>query len=344
MPDSTYTVDLLTSFLHGSPFHMRHSGYEAIVDHLKNSRVFFTHDFARLTRLSYPLKLVRLLPRSYSSVNAETAALRSDGKVLHHLYAEDTLLISTLGRFVRDRTIVATFHRPPRVLDTTMPFFWKKAIRKLSGVIALSPQQFRYLRSICGAEAQVSLIPHGIDTDYYAPSNDERSRRLLLSVGSYLRNYGTLVQAMKILHRKAPALRLISVSKGPMLRTQNLIPLPTISDEELLDYYKKACFAVLPYDELVASNAMLEAMACGMPIVCPDSESARFYLGENTPTTYEPGNPIALAEKIYWLYRNDKERRLLSSQMRERAQMFSWQKVCKLIRGFYDEVLDSKVG
>lgn len=322
---------------------MRNSGYEAIVDHLKNSRVFFAGDFVSLTKLVYPLGLVRLLPRSYSSVFAEIAALKGDGKVLHHLYAEDTLWVSTLGRLGRDRTIVATFHRPPRVLDATMPFFWKKTIRKLSGVIALSPQQCRYLRSICGAETQVSLIPHGIDTDYYAPSNDERSRGVLLSVGSYLRNYRTLVEAMNILHRKAPALRLISVSKKPMLRTQNLIPLTNISDQQLLDYYKKACFAVLPFDELVASNAMLEAMACGMPIVCPDFESARFYLGENVPTTYEPGNPTALAEKIYWLYQNDKERRFLSSQMRERAQLFSWQKVCKLIRGFYDEVLDSRI-
>jgi glycosyltransferase involved in cell wall biosynthesis len=149
---------------------------------------------------------------------------------------------------------------------------------------------------------------------------------------------------MDMLWHQAPNLKLLAISDQPLPRTKNTISLTNISDEELLSYYKKASFVVLPFGNLVASNAMLEAMACGMPIVCPDSGSARFYLGENMSTTYEPGNPIALAEKIYWLYSNDKERRRLSSQMRERAQLFSWQKVCKLIRGFYDEVLDSKVG
>jgi glycosyltransferase involved in cell wall biosynthesis len=127
-----------------------------------------------------------------------------------------------------------------------------------------------------------------------------------------------------------------------MLRTENLIPLTAVNDEELLEYYKKASFAVLPYRDLVASNAMLEAMACGMPVVCPNLESARFYLGESVPTIYEPGNPTALAERIYWLYQNDKERRLLSMQMRRRAQLFSWKRICDLIRDFYDQLLDSR--
>jgi hypothetical protein len=138
-PSSEYVVDLFTPFLHGKPYHMQHSGYEAVVDFLSNSRVIYAGDFAKLTRLSYPLRLAHILPRSYSSLDAELAALRSDGKILHHLYAEDTLWMSMFARFRGSRTVVATFHRPPHVLEATMPFFWKKKVRKLAGVIALSP-------------------------------------------------------------------------------------------------------------------------------------------------------------------------------------------------------------
>jgi len=106
-PSSEYVVDLFTPFLHGKPYHMQHSGYEAVVDFLSNSRVIYAGDFAKLTRLSYPLRLAHILPRSYSSLDAELAALRSDGKILHHLYAEDTLWISMFPRFMGSRAIVA---------------------------------------------------------------------------------------------------------------------------------------------------------------------------------------------------------------------------------------------
>ena len=107
LPNSNCVVDLLTPFLHGKPYHMKHSGYEAIVDFLTDSRVIYVGDFPKVTKLSYPLRLAHILPRSYSSLDAELAALRSDGKILHHLYAEDTLWISMFPRFMGSRAIVA---------------------------------------------------------------------------------------------------------------------------------------------------------------------------------------------------------------------------------------------
>ena len=342
LPSSNYVVDLLTPFLHGKPYHMEHSGYEAIVDFLPNSKVIYVGDYAKLTKLSYPLRLARILPQSYSSLDAELTALRGDGKILHHLYAEDTLWISMCRHFSHSRTLLATFHRPPQVIEATMPFFWKKKIQNLAGVIALSPEQNDYLCSVCGTKTKVRLIPHGIDTGYFTPGNYEKSRELVLSVGNYRRDFGILVEAMRILSHEAPDLRMLAICNRPLPRRQNVVRLADIGDEELLEYYRRASFVVFPFGSLVASNAMLEAMACGTPIVCPYSDSARYYLGNGIQTMYEPGNANALADKIRWLYQNDKERRSLSSQMEVRAQLFSWERICKLTRAFYDEVLGSR--
>jgi glycosyltransferase involved in cell wall biosynthesis len=144
---------------------------------------------------------------------------------------------------------------------------------------------------------------------------------------------------MNILYHKAPGLRLTAVSKQPLPDTKNLIRLTNISDEELLAYYRKASFVVLAFGNLTASNAMLEAMACGLPVICPDFQSARFYMGD-TPTTYEPGNANDLADKIIWLYENDDERRKLASEMRERAQLFSWFRISSMMRSFYETILN----
>lgn len=338
-------VNLLTPYLHGKPEHMQQSGYEALVDFIPNSKVINCLDFRKLTKLSFPLRLAHILPQSYYSVDAELAALRSDGKVLHHLYGEDTLWLSLLARPRRSCPTVVTFHRPPHRLETDLPFFWKKKIRNLGGVIALAPNQRNYLRSICGGNTPVSLIPHGIDTDRYTPGDDLRSSDLLLSVGSYLRDFTTLAGAMSILANTAPELKLVLISKRRVpfsSSVQNIISVAEIEDEDLIRYYKKVSFVVLPFQSLVASNAMLESMAFGTPIVCPDSDAARFYLGDGIPSMYEAGNPNSLAEKILWLHKADRERRRLSCGLRNRAQQFSWPNVCRLILNFYDEILDSR--
>jgi glycosyltransferase involved in cell wall biosynthesis len=336
-------IDLLSPYSQGKPYHIPHSGYETVTNFIGRSRVFFVGDFPRLTRLSYPLRLLRILPKSYSSIHAELTALKGRGKILHHLYGEDTLWLSLIRRPDR-RPLVATLHRPPRVLDATMPFFWKRTIGKLSGIIVLSPEQLAFMQLVCKhTKTHVSLIPHGIDTDYFMPGDSERAKDLIISVGNYLRDYKTLIEAMKIISKKAPELQLILVSVyTPRLKTsaQNISPRIAVSDEELLNFYRHASFIVLPYAALAASNTMMEAMACGMPVICPRFESARYYLGHDAATMYEPGNRKELADKILWLHGNDRERRKRGSLMRKRAEIFSWPKIASSVRKFYDQILE----
>jgi glycosyltransferase involved in cell wall biosynthesis len=337
-------VDFLTPYLRGKSYHMPHSGYETLLNFVERPNIICVEDFPRISRLLYPLRPLRILPKSYSSWRAELAALKASGGILHHLYAEDTLWISSLGRKAR-RPIVATFHRPPKILNATMPFFWRRTARRLGGIVVLSPEQLAFFRATCGsAKTQVSLIPHGIDVDHFGFNQKDRSGDLVIAVGNYLREYDTLIKAMKIVSGSAPRLRLVLVSVSASrvgVGTTNVLLHARISDEALLRYYRQASFMVLPLTSMAASNTMLEAMACGMPVICPGFESAFFYMGEDVPTTYEPGNPNDLAQKILWLYGEDKERRDLGLQMRRRAELFSWPKIWTSLRDFYDLILES---
>lgn len=194
MPEE-FAVDLLTPQLNGQPHvtdgitHMRRSGYEAIVNYLGNSKIYYVPNFPKLIKLSYPLRVARLLPKSYLSLHAEQAALKGKGRLLHHLYGENTLWLSLFGHQHQHRPIVTTFHRPPCLLNAVMPLFWKQAIHNLAGVVVLSPTLLSYMKSSCSlVRTHIALIPHGIDTDYFSPSGDERSNELAISVGSYLRD------------------------------------------------------------------------------------------------------------------------------------------------------------
>jgi len=341
MPEE-FAVDLLTPHINGQPLvtdgitHMRRSGYEAIVHYLGKSYVYYVPDFPKLIKLSYPLRVARLLPKAYLSLHAEQAELKGKGRLLHHLYGENTLWLSLLSH--HRRPIVATFHRPPNLINATMPVFWKQAIHNLAGVVVLSPTLLSYMKSSC-SPTNVALIPRGADTEYFSPAGDERSDELAISVGNYLRDPATLIRAMRIVHEKAPHLKLILVSRTPVGGAENITVKRGLTDEELLGYYRRSSFMVLSLIDLVASNAMLEAMACSMPVICPNFESARFYMG-NVPTTYQPGNANDLADKIIWLYENGDERRKLGSEMRERAHTFSWFRISSMMRNFYETILN----
>jgi len=166
----------------------------------------------------------------------------------------------------------------------------------------------------------------------------------VITVGNYLRDHDTLIKAMKIVSANAPRLKLVLVSASAprvSIGTPNVLPRVRISDEALLTYYRQASFMVLPLTALAASNTMLEAMACGMPVICPRFESAFFYMGKNVPTTYEPGNANDLAQKILWLYGEDEQRRDLGFEMRRRAELFSWSRIVTLLRDFYGLMLES---
>ena len=192
MPEE-FAVDLLTTHWNGQPqvpggiSHMRHSGYEAIIHYLGTSRVYYVPDFPKVTKLCYPLRVARLMPKSYLSLHAEQAALKGNGKLLHHLYGENTLWLSLLGHHHHHRPIVATFHRPPHLINSVMPVFWKQAIHNLAGVVVLSPTLLSYMKSSCSV-TNIALIPHGVDTEYFSPAGDERSDELAISVGDYLRD------------------------------------------------------------------------------------------------------------------------------------------------------------
>lgn len=336
------TVGFLTSFLPGKSHHMTHSGYEQLIRYIDHSSVFYVKDFPRLSRITYPLRLARILPKSYASAHAELAALKSNETILHHLYGEDTLWLSFLRRFCERRHIIATLHRPPHVMNRTMPVCWKRSLRRLAGIIVLSPGQLSYLRSTLGEnDARLALIPHGVDSEYFAPDpKHDRTGDLGLIVGTYLREYKTLAKAMRIVSGRAPSLRLGLVSRQ-RANISNVENFGRLSDRELLAYYRKASFVVLPFEDATASNALLEAMACGLPIVCPDLSAVRYYIGKDAPTTYKPWDYNELASKVLWLYENGQERDRLGSRMRERSELFSWDIVSARVGSFYKLILES---
>ena len=88
-----------------------------------------------------------------------------------------------------------------------------------------------------------------------------------------------------------------------------------------------------------ANNALLEAMACGLPIVSENVGGVSEYTGSRCAILCEPGLAEALAQSILMLYREPNMIARMGLLARERAEELNWQRVALRTVRLYEDLL-----
>ncbi len=178
-------------------------------------------------------------------------------------------------------------------LNVGMPIFARRA----DAIIAVSQQTKRDLLAMYGIEDQkVVVIPEGIDQDRFRPVDPKDSRSLDLQrrFGSYLLMVGTLeprknhaaaLRALVRLHAHGHKLKLVIVGGAgwkfsPVHQLVAQLNLESwveftgyVPDEELPTYYSNALALLQPSLYEGFGFPVLEAMACGTPVVASNRSS-----------------------------------------------------------------------
>jgi glycosyltransferase involved in cell wall biosynthesis len=85
--------------------------------------------------------------------------------------------------------------------------------------------------------------------------------------------------------------------------------------------------------------AVIEAMACGKPVIASNLERLKYFLNENNSILINPGDRDALKEKILYLYENADAREKMGKAGREYVQEnFDIMKVVKEYEGIYEKL------
>ncbi len=193
-------------------------------------------------------------------------------------------------------------------------------------------------------QRRVTVIYHGV-RDIFSPSanGDERENFLLAVSDIYVqKNLHTLIQALAMVKAAFPDISLQIAGRAIDLgylaelkaaaRTygveDSLIFLGERSTEELIELYRKCKLFVFPSTVETFGNPLVEAMACGAPIVTSNTAAMPEIVGD-AAKFFDPLDPRDMADRIIDLYRDPEARESLSRRALQRSKFFSWHKTAE---------------
>ena len=91
----------------------------------------------------------------------------------------------------------------------------------------------------------------------------------------------------------------------------------------------------LPITDCTANNSLLEALACGLPVITNDVGGVRDYINNQCAVLVEPGNANLMADQLLELLGNDNLRKDMSLKAREQSLQFDWKIIADRMKEIY---------
>jgi glycosyltransferase involved in cell wall biosynthesis len=207
---------------------------------------------------------------------------------------------------------------------------------------------------------KIDISPLGVDTDLFLPTTTEHHRRerqdlrrrLGLSPAEVVciytgrltedKNPLLLASAIAELRARGEGFSGLFVGSGPqrdeIKSRSGCVVHPFVPVYELPSFYRAADIAVWPTQE---SLSMLDAAACGLPIVANDTVSTPERL-EGNGVTYRLNDVADLTRVLYGLRHQQQRERLGLIGSRKITRQFSWSSIAKKRLGDYQASIGGK--
>ncbi len=234
-----------------------------------------------------------------------------------------------------------------KILGPVFRAIWSRAAALVACSEGLKERALRFLPSVA-----IDVIPNGVELDRFYPSEaKERPEVLrLLTVGrlSVIKRVEMLIDAVEILHNEGCRLHFTIVGGGgmePQLRESvrkknlgNVVEIAGRADpEDMPQVYRQSDILISASMQEGMSNAMLEAMASGLPIIATRCEGLDELIADNGLVVERPE-----AETIAGAIKKLAGDRRLCSQMalaaRKRAEQFSWSRAAESYLALYERL------
>jgi glycosyltransferase involved in cell wall biosynthesis len=230
------------------------------------------------------------------------------------------------------------------------------------GEITLCPSHFSELAITKYGKLRTRVVSNGVDlkkfhkinTNFlYKKYNLNKKDKRILFVGRLdpEKNVITLIKSIKYLVEKYPNIHIDIV--GGQTDVDNLTGIVQdkkykdkitcygrVDEKDLIGFYNACDIYVQPSIFELEGMVVLEAIACGKPIIISNSkESAAKHFVEGNGFLFKTKDPKDLAEKILHILKNPKLKAKFGKKSRELAKKYDINKSVDMLEQTYDEIL-----
>jgi glycosyltransferase involved in cell wall biosynthesis len=267
--------------------------------------------------------------------------IRERDCIYHFLYGETNYHYAGYLNGMRGNRIVATFHLPPANIQRVVKIDWH--LKQLAAILCVGTNQVSYFSEFLDRK-RLFFAPLGVDVEYYLPPErfEDRDPDLCIIIGENYRDFPTLRGTIELVSYIRPQTRFVCVmpkKNYPLLGTHPNLDLRSgISEGELLSLYQTASLMVMPLHDATANNAVLESMACGLPMVISDVGAVRDYVSPHGAELLPPYDARAMANRILELLKSPQRLAEMGVNARQQALKFAWPVVVNQLKKVYDSL------
>ena len=261
--------------------------------------------------------------------------------IIHCLWADHDLGYLDLVAGGRRNRFVGSFHNCDDTFIHTIRY--PRRLRRFDAIILMSRTQEQFFLDAGVAPERIHVVRHGVDTSFFRPLAEAQATApeqpfTVLAAGGYRRNFPLLREVclrfkddagMQFVIIAPPAFR-EAFAEFPHVRFLSGLP-----DEEFLRAYQTASCLLQTVENATANNVVMEALACGLPVVSERIGGIPEYVDDTCSLLTAPRDADALAAALIDLRASPARRNAMAAAARRLAETLDWSQVAARMREIY---------
>jgi hypothetical protein len=244
-------------------------------------------------------------------------------------------------------------------------YYGKQVIQKTQQIVTVSQALKRLVEQFAQPIKSVKVVYNGVEvekfqsktlfeqtqskTDILKPyllfvGQDIRRKGLPDLLGAFVRLIDKVEHNLVIVGPLAAEVQRLAPALTEQLKNRIVITGPQ-SPDDIPSYMQNCSLLILPSYEEGLPNVVLEAMACGKPVVATRiTGTSEAVIDKATGLLISPGQPLQLAQAIEWLIHNPHQAQEMGKRGQERVMAhFTWQQHAAKMAAIYEDVVNQGI-